>query len=396
MLSRYAGHLLFSALVLQGCSAQSSSDNNQQIAPEQASAKAQLGEQLYFDPNLSLNRSQSCATCHDPAKGFIDSRDNGVGGAASLGDDGHSLGDRNAPTAAYARFSPDFHLNRQGVYVGGQFHDGRAADLAAQAGGPPLNPGEMAMPDKATVAARLQENPDYVSRFKVLFGEQIFASADQTYAAMAESIAAFESTDTFAPFDSKYDRFLKGEYKMTPQEELGRTLFFSQQFTNCNQCHQLKRSPVAAGETFTNYQYHNIGVPEHTALRKINGASGNIDHGLLNNPAVDDPAQDGKFKVPTLRNVAVTGPYMHNGVFQDLRTVVLFYDKYNSRSQKRRINPESDKPWGTPEVAGTLSLKELESGPALSDRKIDALVAFMRTLTDKRYEQLLEENSKTL
>ena len=392
MLSRYAGPLLLTAFVLQGCSTQSNPDSQDQEATGRHAEQAKLGQQLYFDPNLSLNRSQSCATCHDPARGFVDGRDNGVNGAASLGDNGHAVGDRNAPTAAYALFIPAFHKNRQGEYVGGQFHDGRAATLAEQAGGPPLNPGEMAMPDKATVSARLQENLNYVSQFKALFGEQIFASADKTYAAMADSIAAFEKTETFAPFDSKYDRFLKGEYKMTAQEELGRTLFFSQQFTNCNQCHQLKRSPVAAQETFSNYRYHNIGVPSNTALRSVNGAAGTVDHGLLNNPQVSDPRQDGKFKVPTLRNVAVTGPYMHNGVFADLRTVVLFYDKYNSRSQRRTINPESNTPWGQPEVGTTLSLKELESGPALSDQKVDALVAFMRTLTDKRYEHLLQEN----
>ena len=115
-----------------------------------------------------------------------------------------------------------------------------------------------------------------------------------------------------------------------------------------------------------------------------------MDHGLLENPAVEDKAQDGKFKVPSLRNVAVTGPYMHNGVFKDLRTVVLFYDKYNSKSAKRQINPETGKPWGPPEVPGTLSMTELEHGPALKDQRIDALVAFLKTLTDKRYEPLLE------
>ncbi len=82
---------------------------------------------------------------------------------------------------------------------------------------------------------------------------------------------------------------------------------------------------------------------------------------------------------------------MHNGVFQDLRTVILFYNKYNSRSEKRQINPETGQVWQAPEVAGTLSLKELETGPALEDERIDALVAFLRTLTEARYEPLLQE-----
>jgi cytochrome c peroxidase len=378
---------LIAIALLSGCSA-GKDPQPTQVTP---SVEA-LGQMLYFDTNLSRNRSQSCATCHAPQQGFADNRDNGVAGAASLGDDGRSLGDRNAPSASYARFSPAFHLNAEGHYVGGQFHDGRAADLAAQAGGPPLNPGEMAMPGKAAVVARLRENPAYVEAFRRHYGEAIFDSDDRAYAAMAESIAAFEKTDLFAPFDSKYDRYLRGEYEMSAQEELGMTLFFSQQFTNCNLCHQLKPSPATKGETFSNYRFHNIGVPINEHLRRLNGkGAALIDRGLLENPQVGDATQAGKFKVPTLRNVAVTGPYMHNGVFRELRTVVLFYNQYNSRSPARQINPETGEKWREPEVAENLSLKELQTGPALDDRRIDALVAFMKTLTDKRYEHLLEE-----
>jgi cytochrome c peroxidase len=287
-------------------------------------------------------------------------------------------------------FSPDFGVNEKGVYVGGQFHDGREHNLAGQAGGPPTNPIEMGMPSKAAMVERLQENPTYVAALQSLYGEAIFSDNEKSYAAMADSIAHFERTELFAPFDSKYDRYLKGEYQMTEQEELGRTLFFSQQFTNCNLCHQLNTSQRHPQETFTNYQYHNIGVPTNIEGRKKNGVPvDTADTGLLNNPQVDDAKQAGKFKVPTLRNVAVTGPYMHNGVFKDLRTVVLFYDKYNSRSSKRQVNPETGRAWGAPEVPQNLSLTELETGPALKDERIDALVAFMKTLTDKRYEHLL-------
>jgi len=91
-----------------------------------------------------------------------------------------------------------------------------------------------------------------------------------------------------------------------------------------------------------------------------------------------------------LRNVAITAPYMHNGVFQDLRTVVLFYNKYLARGSKAQINPETGEPWGEPEVAENLALEKLQFGRALDERGIDALVAFMRMLTDKRYEAVLE------
>ena len=100
-------------------------------------------------------------------------------------------------------------------------------------------------------------------------------------------------------------------------------------------------------------------------------------------------AQDGKFRVPTLRNVAITAPYMHNGVFNDLRTVMQFYNKYLAKGSKAQINPETGKDWGAPEVAANISAEELEAGRALDARSIDALLAFMHMLTDKRYEPLL-------
>ncbi|SFK04788.1 cytochrome-c peroxidase [Celeribacter neptunius] len=346
-----------------------------------------LGEALFFDVNLSANRTESCASCHNPEAGFADPR-----GMASPGDDGVSVGDRNAPTASYAHLTPAFTEIAEGVFRGGQFLDGRASTLADQAGGPPLNPIEMGMPDAASVVARLEENPDYIAAFTSLFGDAIFSDTDAAYLAMTRAIEAFEQTDLFSPFDSKYDRYLRGEVELTRQEALGETLFFSQQFTNCNICHELNPRPGMAGETFSNYEYHNIGVPENTALREMNGAAGTVDRGLAQNPAVNDAPQTvGRFKVPTLRNVAVTGPYMHNGVFQDLRTVVLFYNTYNTKSEARMINPETGERFGAPEVAENVSMGELTEGPALEDREIDALVAFMKTLTDARYEHLLEE-----
>lgn len=355
--------------------------------PDELTTVEALGEALYFDTNLSINRTQSCASCHSPDFGFADPR----GGAASLGADGKSLGDRNAPTAAYARFSPAFGITK-GKAVGGQFHDGRAATLKEQAGGPPLNPGEMAMASKAQVLERLKENPAYVRAFPALFGVGVLDTAGKAYDAMTESIARFEQTDLFAPFDSKYDRHLRGAYKMTPEEDLGMTLFFSTQFTNCNLCHQLKPMPAAEKETFTNYEFHNIGVPVNAELRAANGKGKRfVDHGLMENPKAKTATQDGKYKTPTLRNVAVTGPYMHNGAFKDLETVIRFYNKYNSTAESAQINPETGKPWGQPEVAKTLSIKELETGPALDTKRIKALVAFLKTLTDARYEHLLKE-----
>ncbi len=351
--------------------------------------KEQLGKVLFFDKNLSKNRTMACSTCHNPKAGFADDRENGVKKMASLGDDQKSLGDRQAPSAAYAMFSPKFHYDKEKQqYIGGQFWDGREATLAGQAGGPPTNPIEMGMPSKKAVVDRIKENEYYIQTFKNIYGKDIFKSNKKAYKAMSDAIEKFEMTKEFAPFDSKYDRFLRGEYELTVLEDLGRSLFFSNQNNSCANCHVLKGED-RLGETFTNYEYHNIGVPANDELRAKNGVK-DIDQGLLNNPAVTDEKHKGKYKVPTLRNVAVTAPYMHNGVFKDLRTVVEFYDKYNN--EDRKINPETGKPWREPEVEGTISLDDLKANRQ-SDRKIKALVAFMKLLTDKRYEHLLEENN---
>jgi len=353
--------------------------------------KKSLGGALFFDVNLSINRNQSCATCHSPAHGFVDNRDNEFSKAVSVGTDGVSIGDRNAPTAAYAHLIPPFSKNMQGEYVGGQFHDGRANSLAQQAEGPPLNPGEMAMPNKEKVLERLLANPVYVDSFKKLFNDNVLKDASSAYEAMADSIALFEKSAIFSPFDSKYDRYLKGEYEMTASEQLGETIFFSQQFSNCNACHQLKKLPGSSGETFSNYQYHNIGVPKNMQVREANGLGDSyVDRGLYENPLVNSEEHIGKFKVPSLRNVAVTGPFMHNGVFKDLKTVVLFYDKYNSRRESRQINPETFKNWQEPEIDQNIAFDMLKA-KALTDQRIDALVAFMKTLTDQRFEHLIDQ-----
>jgi cytochrome c peroxidase len=360
------------------------------LSANEALSKEALGQILFFDKNLSQNRTQSCATCHNPNSAFVDDRSNGISKMASLGDDNKSLGDRQAPTASYAKFSPNFHFDeKKQKYIGGQFWDGRAATLEEQAGGPPLNPIEMGMANKKEVINRIKENELYVSSFKNLYGEDILNDEKKAYDALTQIIASFERTDEFSPFDSKYDKYLKGEYDLTALEDLGKSLFFSNNNNSCASCHVLKGEDKK-GETFTNYEFHNIGIPSNLELRAKNGVK-DIDKGLLNNPSVTDEKQMGKYKVPTLRNVAVTAPYMHNGVFSDLRTVVEFYDKYNNKD--RIINKETNKAWDEPEVKDTISLKELKA-KELSDRKVEALVAFMELLTDEKYEHLLKSKVK--
>ena len=364
---------------------------NSAIATPAPEELAILGQSLFFDTSLSANRNQSCASCHDPGRAFSDSRDNGVAGAASLGDDGISLGDRNTPATTYAFLVPEFHRNDKGEYVGGYFLDGRAATMVDQAAEPFVNPLEMALPDREAVVDRARQNKYYVSSFEKLFDASIFADPDRAFRAITESIVAFERTALFARFDSKYDRYLQGEYELTVDEELGRVLFFSQ-LINCSSCHLLDTREFTAGEVFSNHRYHNIGVPTNRLIREGNGmAISYRDLGLLANPEVDDPAMAGKFRVPSLRNVAVTGPYMHNGVFQELRTAILFYNRFTLGNRQSQTNPETGELWGEPEVAETVDLELLREGQPLAENHIVALVAFLTALTDQRFEALLEE-----
>lgn len=351
--------------------------------------KNNLGRALFFDTNLSLTRSQSCATCHDPAYAFTDGRENSIAGAVSLGDDKVSVGDRNTPSISYANLVPEFRVNETGEYIGGLFLDGRSASLAEQAKEPFLNPIEMAMPDRASVVARVQENRIYEVSFEALYGPDLFEDTDRAFEAVAESIAAFEQSSDFSTFDSKYDRYLQGDYIMTAQEEIGRLLFFSQ-LISCHSCHLLDLRETAIGEVFTNHKYSNIGIPVNKLVRERNGVS-DVDVGLLGNPKVNDLKEAGKFRVPSLRNVAVTGPYMHNGVFAELETAIIFYDKYLMNTKESNTNPESQLPWGEPEVAENIDLDLLKQGQPITVERASALAAFLRTLTDRRYEHLLDD-----
>jgi len=402
--------LMAASILIVGCGGGSSNDKSSadSIAFD---TKEKLGESLFFDSNLSLNRKTSCSTCHNPEHGFIDAKflketDQSVfiDGAFSVGDDDISLGGRNAPTAAYAMFNPTFGKNAKGVYVGGQFHDGRAATLKVQAMGPPLDQAEMMMKSKADVIDRIEENPDYVVAFKKHYGETVFDDINASYESMGEAIGKFEKTEVFAPFDSKYDRFKlcreeggrttkclqEGSWSL--EEQLGMDLFFSEANTNCAACHTLNsKSEAPSKEIFTNFEYENIGTP-----RNIEAMDARVALGLQDANAtfkglggtVNDPAHLGKTKVPTLRNIAVTGPYMNNGVFKELKTVLEFYD--HMAGLGHHINPETGLAWGNNDHNATINHTLLRATLELTDAKINGLEAFLKTLTDKRYEHLIK------
>lgn len=356
------------------------------VHAQQHSTREEFGGALFADRNLSISRTQSCISCHSPGLAFADPRElDNVAGAVSRGADRRSLslGDRNAQTLLYAHLAPRFGRDAQGRAIGGFFHDGRADTLEDQTGQPLLDPSEMAMGDKASIARRIRENAAYLDALRRLFGAPAVDVDEVMYEAISKAMADFLRGKQFAPFSSRYDRHLRGETQLTMRESDGRELFFGR--ARCATCHS---SGQRDHDTFTGHRYFNLGIPSNRMVRALNGSPpGRIDRGLTQRRTGGTDRDEGQFKVPTLRNVAVTSPYMHNGVFQELRTAIVFHLRFVS--SRHSVNPETDRPWDTPEVASTVETDSLATQGDLSDGDIDALVAFLATLTDERYEALL-------
>lgn len=379
--------LIFFALSLNACHHKNNVDH------QPIESKESFGKKLFNDKSLSKDGTQSCASCHDSQHAFINTRvnqtsvDTTTPGAVSLGQDDLSLGDINTPSVTYAAFLPDFHYdNEERLFKGGMFLNGRSIDLTAQAKEPFLNPVEMQNTKEAVVATVQAKHPETM---KSIFGINIFDSTEAAFDAIASSIAAFEKTKEFASFDSKFDKVLQGKASFTIQEQQGHDLFIAEDKGNCAACHPVPdRESSKIESVFTDFSYDNLGIPKNKLVRSLNKKETNfVDNGLFDNPEVSDIELKGAFRVSSLRNVAVTAPYMHNGVFRDLATVVHFY---NSRDVSGAINPETQSSWAASEIDSTKNTEEL-GDLGLSNEEINAIVAFMKTLTDERYEHLIPQ-----
>ncbi|EIC31594.1 MULTISPECIES: cytochrome-c peroxidase [Methylomicrobium] len=349
--------------------------------------KQQLGQQLFFDTHLSEPPGQACATCHNPATAFTDadkSRPTSKGVIAGL------LGNRNTPTAMYSAYAPAFHFDRgEGLYFGGQFLDGRASTLADQAKAPFLNPIEMANPDPGTVVDKVR-NAAYAAMFDTVYGAGALNDNGVAYDRIADAIAAFERSPVLNRFSSKYDYYLFGRAAFTAQERRGLTVFEAGNKGNCAACHP-NRPVNGTPPLFTDHSYDNIGVPKNPenpfyGLAPQFNPDGAyfVDLGL--GGILDAPLEEGKIKVSTLRNVAVTAPYTHNGYFKTLRGVVEFYSTRDLKPRCRNpltteAKARAQKCWPAAEVIANVNHGELGS-LRLTPREIGDLVAFLKTLTD--------------
>lgn len=339
---------------------------------EDSASIMSLGKKLYFDSNLSEPAGQSCASCHLPGAGFADpDRELPV----SRGVHPDRFGNRNTPSAAYAMYSPSFHFDaKEEAYIGGQFWDGRASTLEEQAKGPFLNPVEMANADQAMVIEKIRKAP-YAGEFRAIFGASSLQDPATAYEFVVQAIAAFERSKPFRSFSSKYDYYLAGKLQLTEQEARGLTLFEAEDKGNCAACHPSRVGDEGNPPLFTDFTYDNIGVPInpdnpfYTQSSAFNPKGTDaVDMGLAE--TTGRPSDRGKFKVPTLRNIALTPPYMHNGLMMTLREVVDFYNTRDTRTD-----------WGPAEVAENLNTEEL-GNLGLTNDEVDAIVAFMLTLTD--------------
>lgn len=375
------------------------------VQAEKLNAEQKLGRDLYRDTKLSINKNQSCESCHSlstieifddketPAPGFVDPENVATGTPVSKGSIEGRTGGLNSPSAGYAAFSPTFFFdNDEGLWVGGQFWNGRAATLEEQAKGPFLNPVEMAMPSRWSVVTVLKENKDYVSAFFDVYGFDLdtvpsfsMAPSDDdapesvymAYNLMADAIASFERSRKFNAFTSKFDYVEAGLTTYNEAEARGKALFEGKAM--CNLCHVMDPVTGPDGNTypavFTDFTYDNIGVPRNTSI------PGNPAPDIGLEATTGDINQRGKHKVMSLRNIAITAPYAHNGFFATLEEIVHFYNTRDVLSEG----------WAAPEILDNLNTDELGNLGLTAGEEAD-LVSFLRTLTDNYPEWGNDEN----
>jgi cytochrome c peroxidase len=450
--ARYVWLLI--AAALGGCGGGDEAGAGGGQPAESLSAMAAAGRALFADKSLSASGQQSCATCHVPSRAFTADPATDHGLPVPLGGAHMDLpGFRNAPSLVYASFTPAFFMD-DGAPTGGFFRDGRASSLAEQAQQPFVSSFEMANADPAEVATRLRASAATLALFEAAFGSDALAEPAITLADIGRAIAAYETEDSdFHPFSSKFDYWLQGHAQLSATEQAGLALFNNPGKGNCTACHPSQRQGYSTHPLFTDFTYDNIGVPRNWSipanaaepLSPVSGAALTYVPVQLNVPADaeyryydmglcgpfapaaadSNPRPDltrltslcGAFKVPTLRNIAITAPYFHNGAIPTLHKLVQFYvtrDINNNISNNPYPVPAG--PGGNPyQAAGTFylgaggqpdlyeyndlpaaydggvnigenpyTLPTFAGGvaPTLNAQEIDELVAFLCTLTD--------------
>ncbi len=304
------------------------------LPPTARPGEVALGRALFNDPLLSFDGTMACVSCHVPEHGFT------VNGAATAVGRGGKPLRRNAPS-----------LFNVGLYSS-WFLDGRAATLEQQVWGPLLNEDEMGNPDPEALAGRLREIPRYRRAFNEVFAE------DPSPRSIARALAAFERN--LSPGESRFDKWYFGKRAdaLSAQEQAGFSVFL---WSGCDACHRVS----ARDGRFTDNQFHNIGLGFDRARRAGANAKPQPDAGRME--ITRSAEHRWQFRTPSLRNVALTAPYMHDGSLATLRDVVTWYDEGGSE------DPGKDR------FVHRLGLSETQ--------KLQ-LVAFLRSLTGENAQGL--------
>ena len=360
-------------------------------------ALTSLGRALFMDPTLSASGKMACATCHDPAHAFGPSNGNSV----QLGGQTMRLaGVRAVPSLRYLQSVPTFteHFfdsdgndsEDQGP-AGGHNWDGRAASVHEQASLPLLSLFEMANTSEGEVVMRLARGPN-ATMFQATFGDGVLGDPALAFKGVVLALEVFQqSPPDFYPYDSKYDAYLRGKAHLSAQEERGMTLFNSPAKGNCAACHP-SSAKGGAFPNFTDFGFVALGVPRNAAIPS-NRRADYHDLGLCG-PArtdlADHPEYCGRFRTPTLRNVAARNVFFHNGAFHTLEQTMQFYaqrdsqpgkwyphrngrpDKFNDLPPPLPVNVNVEPPFGA--SAGAKA--------ALNGAEIRDVIAFLNTLTD--------------
>lgn len=366
--------------------------------PPAPAAMAAVGRALFFDPSLSASGKLACATCHNPAHAFGPADELPVqrGGA-----DNARPGVRAVPSLTYTQNVPPFTEHffdsegddsvDQGP-AGGRTWDGRAQSAHEQARLPLLSPFEMANPSPQAVVAKVQR-ASYEALFRETFGQRVFDDAELAFKGVLLALETYQQTPLeFYPYTSKYDAYLRREASLTNQELRGLSAFNDPARGNCARCHPSAMSGGAFPQ-FTDFGYAAIGAPRNSAI-PANGDPRYFDLGLcgpLRTDLKDRFEYCGRFRTPSLRNVAVRRVFFHNGVFHRLEDVVRFYVqrdtdpqnwyprapdgsvlKFDDLPARYRRNVDEDPP-----------LDRRPGGrPAMTEAQVEDIVAFLHTLTD--------------
>jgi cytochrome c peroxidase len=380
------------------------------------SAAAQLGRKLFFDTRLSGSGTMSCASCHDPNRAYAPANPLPVqfGGVAL-----RAQGLRAVPTLTYGYRIPAFSIgpdlkpdldenpaysasaNRQRaiseglVPQGGFDWDGRAVSQSNQAGGPLMDPREMANPSLEGLAAKLAAAP-YAAEMALLFGPNVLKVPRLAVGEALFALARFQTEErSFHPYDSKFDQYLAGRLALSEPELRGKKLFDDPRKGNCSACHPDQPSQDGRrAPTFTDYQFEALGVARNASILS-NRNRHFFDEGLCGPVRKDLVTQKkycGMFKTPTLRNVATRKVFFHNGIFHSLDEVLHFYverdikpEKWYPRGPDGRIQKFNDM---APRERGNVDVTDAPmdrlpgDAPALNDAEIKDLIAFLNTLTD--------------